>query len=313
MTKLVAIAVLTGTLMMAQAPDLSGVWRANLQKSTRQGPPVITYLVIIEQKNAVFNNRTKEEALQITETTGTWGQRGEQRAKLAFFVNGKPKVSYYLGVPTELTGAIEANKVVVKGEVAGRPGGFDRTYELSADGTTLTMTENGSNEGRPTQSVVVMEKQDDAAGEPLRKPEELAGVHYKNVKTEALKGLPASEFMNSMMYFAWSLGTNCQHCHVEHKMDVDDKKEKQTARKMIDMVAAINEHNFEGKPEVRCFTCHEGNGHPLSHQLFADEIQAAKERAARETAEREAHRPPPPGGGPPPAGGPPAGGPPPQL
>ena len=90
----------TGSLVLSQTPDLSGVWKADLQKSKRMGPPVLTYLVIIEQKNAVFNNRTKEEALQIKETTGTWGQRGEQRAVLTFFVNGKPKVASYQGVPT---------------------------------------------------------------------------------------------------------------------------------------------------------------------------------------------------------------------
>ena len=301
MKKLLALSAFTSMMLLSQTPDLSGVWRADLQKSKRQGPPVITYLVIIEQKNGVFNNRTKEEALQVTETTGTWGQRGEQRAKLAFFLNGKPKVSSYMGVPTELTGAVEGNKLVVKAEIAGGRGVFNRTYELSADGKTLTMSEDSTGgDGRASHSMTVLEKQDDAAGEPLRKPEEVASVHFKNVKTEAMKGLPASEFMNNMRYFTYSLGKDCEFCHVERKFDADDKKEKEAARKMIDMVAAINTHNFEGKPEVRCFTCHSGNGHPLSHQLFADEIQAAKERAAKEAAEREAHRPPPPAGGPPP-------------
>jgi hypothetical protein len=299
MKKLLALAVLTGTAVLSQTPDLSGVWRADLQKSKRMGPPVITYLVIIEQKNAVFNNRTKEEALQVKETTGTWGQRGEQRAVLAFFVNGIPKVGSYEGVPTELTGTVDGNKVIVKAEVAGRPSNFTRTYDLSADGKTLTMSEVGSNDGHPINNTIVLEKQDDAAGEPLRKPEELAGAHFKNVKTDSLKGLPASEFLNTMHYFAWSLGKDCLFCHVDRKFDSDDKKEKGTARKMIDMVAAINEHNFEGKPAVRCFTCHESNGHPLTHQLFADEIEAAKARAAKEAAEREAHRPPPPPGPPP--------------
>jgi hypothetical protein len=298
MKTLLALTLVTGSVLLSQTPDLSGVWRADLQKSKRMGPPILTYLVIIEQKNAVFNNRTKEEALQITETTGTWGQRGEQRAVLAFFVNGKPKVGTYQGVPTELTGSIDGGKVMVKAEVAGRPSTFTRTYVLSADGKTLTMDEDGSNEGRAMHSTIVLEKQDDAAGEPLRKAEEIASVHFKNVKTDSLKSLPASQFLNSMRYFAWSLGKDCEFCHVERKFDSDDKKEKGTARKMIDMVAAINEHNFEGKPEVRCFTCHEGNGHPLSHQLFADEIEAAKARAAKEAADREAHRPPPPGGAP---------------
>ncbi len=301
MKKLLALAVCAGSVLLSQTPDLSGVWRADLQKSKRMGPPIVTYLVIIEQKNAVFNNRTKEEALQITETTGTWGQRGEQREVLAFFVNGKPKVGSYQGVPTELTGAVEGSKVVVKGEVAGSSNNFTRTYELSADGKTLTMDEAGSNEGHPMHNTIVLEKQDEAAAEPLRKPEELAGAHFKNVKTEALKGLPASQFIDTMHYFSWSLGKNCEFCHVQRKFDSDDKKEKKTARQMIDMVAAIDEHNFENKPEVRCFTCHEGNGHPLTHQLFPDEIEAAKARAAKEAAEREAQRPPGPGpGGPPP-------------
>lgn len=276
MKKLLALAALTGTVMLGQTPDLSGVWRANLQKSIRTGPPVITYLTIIEQKNAVFNNRTKEEALQFTDTTGTWGQRGEQRSKLSFFLNGKLKVGSYQGVPTEMIGTVEGNKIMVKAEIAGGRGTFTRTYELSADGKTLTMNEDASGEGHTMHSTIVMDKQDDAAGEQLRKPEEIASVHFKNVKTDGLKNLPTSEFINSMRYFSWALGKDCEFCHVEHKFDSDDKKEKVTARKMIDMTAAINEHNFEGKPEVRCFTCHEGNGHPLSHQLFADEIEAAK-------------------------------------
>ncbi len=234
MKKLLTIVVFAAAATYAQTPDLTGVWRANLQKSQRMGPPVITYLTIIDQKNAIFNNRTKEEALQITDTTGTWGQRGEQRAKLVFFVNGKPKVLSYMGIPTEMTGSADGNKVTVQGEIAGRPDKFTRTYELSGDGKTLTMTEDTTGGEHPMHGVIVMEKQDDAAGEPLRKPEELAGAHFKNVKTDALKGLPESEFMNNMRYFTWSLGKDCMFCHVDRKFDSDDKKEKQTARKMIE-------------------------------------------------------------------------------
>jgi hypothetical protein len=298
MKKLLVFCVFAGSLALAQSPNISGVWRADLQKSKRMGPPIVTYLVMIEQKSAIFNNRTKEEAPQVIETTGTWGQRGEQRAKLVFFTNGKPKVGAYQGIPTEFTGSVDGAKIVVKAEIAGRPDNFTRTYELSADGKTLTLDEVGSNEGHPMHNTYVLVKQEDSEGEPLRKPEEIASVHFKNVKTEFLKGLPASEFMNNMRYFSWSLNKECTFCHVERKFDSDDKKEKGTARKMIDMTAAINEHNFEGKQEVRCFTCHEGNGHPLSHQLFADEIEMAKARAAKEAAEREAHQPPP---GPPPS------------
>ena len=295
MKKLFALTALTSSLLLSQTPDITGVWKADLGKSKRMGPPITNYLVMIEQKNAIFDNRTKEEAPLITQTTGSWGQRGEQRAVLSFFDKAKPAVRLYQGVPARLTASAEGKKLVVSGEVAGRPSTYKWTYALSADGKTLTLDEEGSNEGRMMHNTMVLLKQDAAAADPLRKPEELAEAHFKNVKTASLKVLPASEFLNQMRYFAWSLDKDCEFCHVERKFDSDDKKEKVTARKMIDMAAAINEHNFEGKTEVRCFTCHEGHGHPLSRPLYSDEITAAKERAAKEAAEKTAHQPPPPG------------------
>jgi hypothetical protein len=301
MKKVLVLALFTGSLLLSQTPDITGVWRADLQKSKRMGPPVVTYLAIIEQKNAIFNNRTKEEAPLVTETTGIWGQR-EEREVLSFFTKGKPAILPYRGVPTRVTATVEGDKLVVNGEVPGRPSTFKRTYQLSDGGKVLTMNEDIVDGPHVMHNTIVLLKQEKAAGEPLRAPEELAGVHFKNVKTESLKSLPASEFIDRMYYIAWALGKNCQFCHVEHKFDSDDKKEKKTARKMIDMAAAIDEHNFEGKPEVRCFTCHEGRAKPLAYQLFPDQIEAEKVLAEKEAAEREAHRPPPPG---PPPGPPP--------
>jgi hypothetical protein len=293
MKKVLVLAVLTGSLLMSQAPDITGVWRADLQKSKRMGPPVVTYLVIIDQKNAIFDNHTKEEAPLVTETTGMWGQH-EERDVLSFFTNGKPAIRPYRGVPTRVTAPVEGDKLTVNGEVPGRPATFKRTYELSDGGKVLTMNEDISDGPHNMHNSIVLLKQDEAAGEPLRKPEEQAGVRFKNVKTESLKSLPASEFIDRMHYISWALGKECLFCHVDRKFDSDDKKEKKTARKMIDMVAAIDEHNFEGKPAVRCFTCHEGRPHPLSYQLFPDQIEAEKAQAEKEAAERAAHQPPPP-------------------
>jgi hypothetical protein len=255
---------------------------------------------MIDQKTAVFNNKTKEEAPLITETTGVWGERGEQRTVLSFFNNGKPAVRYYQGVPTRLIATASGNALVVDGEVAGRPSTFKRSYELSSDGRMLTVNITGSNEGRPMQSTIVLTKQADTEANVLRKPEELAETHFKNVKTAYLKALPSSEFLNNMRYFAWALGKDCEFCHVEHKFDADDKEEKRTARKMVEMTAAINGHNFEGHQEVRCFTCHEFHGRPLSRPMFPDEQAAAKAREEKEAAEKAArHQGPPPGGPPP--------------
>jgi hypothetical protein len=278
MWKIAALALFGTSLLPAASPNISGVWKADIEKSKFAGPPPSNYLVIIQQKMAIINQRTKEEAPQIVETTGTWSQRGESRSVLTVFDNGKPRVLAYQGVPTRLTASFEGNTLTVIGETAGHPDQtLKRTYELSAEGQTLTLHSLAMNGGKEQQSTVVMTKQPDTAGGPLRQPEELAEKHFKNLKT-SLKDLQASQFIDTMHYFSYSLGKPCTFCHVEHKFDVDDKKEKGTARKMIDMVASIDEHHFEGHPAVRCFTCHEGHAHPLTHQQFPDE--AAAEAAA---------------------------------
>ena len=272
----------------AQTPGFTGIWKADLQKSKiagPPGPPPSNYLVLIEQKNAIFNQRTKEEAPQIMETTGIWGPRGEQRSILTVFNNGKPAIRAYQGVPTRLSATSEGTTLTISGEVSGRPVTFTRTYTLAPDGNTLNVEIVNSREGQQATTSLVLIRQPDAAAEPLHKPEELAETHFKNVKTASLKSLPQSEFLNQMRYFAWSLNRDCEFCHVARKFDADDKEEKRTARKMIDMVAAIDQNHFEGHPDVRCFTCHEGHGHPLSHPQFPDE--AAAEKAAIEKAAAE--------------------------
>ena len=53
--------------------------------------------------------------------------------------------------------------------------------------------------------------------------------------------------------------------------DKDDKKPKEIARKMIEMMTAINKDNFEGKREVTCYSCHHGAAHPVGIPLVAVE------------------------------------------
>jgi photosynthetic reaction center cytochrome c subunit len=81
----------------------------------------------------------------------------------------------------------------------------------------------------------------------------------KNV--QVLRGIPLDEFMGTMGFFAASLSLNCTDCHVGAALDnweryADDTPRKQTTRKMILMVRAINQANFGGKREVTCYTCH---------------------------------------------------------
>jgi len=292
-----AILFLASTALLADMPNLSGVWKADLAKSKFSGgPPPAAYLVIIEQKSEMVDRRTKASAPELIETTGITGEHGQTRLTLTAYDYAKPLVRYYDGIPTRLTGTSSGNTFTVVGEVSGTPDHFKRIYTLSPDGQTLTLVIDGVSNNHPLASTVVLTKGTEADAEPLRKPEEIASVHFKNVKEDALKNLPASEFISQMRYYSWSLGKPCTFCHVEHKFDSDDKKEKKSARQMVKMVASINEQNFEGHPAVRCFTCHEGYGHPPSRPLFADEIAAA---AAQK--EHDEHNPPgPPPGAPPP-------------
>jgi hypothetical protein len=289
MLRLAVLGLLSVAMVHAGTPNIEGVWKADLEKSKLAGPagpPPTNYLVIIERKMALFDSHTKEQAPQFVETTGIWGQHGQERSALTVFLNGKAAILPYMGVPTRLMASWEGNAFTVSGETAGRPNTLKRTYELSADGQTLTLNSLTNNNGKEAQSSIVLRKQPDSEGQPLRAPEETAEKRFKNLKTP-LKELPTSEFIDSMRYFAWSLGKNCEFCHVAHKMDLDDKKEKKTARKMIEMTASIDAEHFKNHPAVRCFTCHEGHERPLTHPLFPEETAAAA--VAAHTSQTPAH------------------------
>jgi photosynthetic reaction center cytochrome c subunit len=86
---------------------------------------------------------------------------------------------------------------------------------------------------------------------------------YKNIKV--LKGTPADQLNLSMHLVEGELGVDCTFCHVDHEpshFQLDDNKQKETARKMMQMVIDINNHNFEGKQAVTCYTCHQGHPEP---------------------------------------------------
>jgi hypothetical protein len=93
----------------------------------------------------------------------------------------------------------------------------------------------------------------------------LAEDVFKNV--QILKGLPVDEFMGTMGFFSASLGLNCTDCHVDESGGnwakyADDNPKKQTARRMMQMVTALNRTNFGGRQVVTCNTCHRGNSRP---------------------------------------------------
>ena len=93
---------------------------------------------------------------------------------------------------------------------------------------------------------------------------------FKNV--QLLRGIPVSEFLETMGFFSASLNMNCVDCHAEEAAGdwaryANDTEKKQTARKMIFMMRAINQANFGGKRVVTCYSCHR-NQQSYRHSEF---------------------------------------------
>ena len=91
----------------------------------------------------------------------------------------------------------------------------------------------------------------------------------KNI--QVLKGLRESELYRVMNFMAVSIGQQCTFCHVINGKDPktgqnnwvwesDEKPEKQTGRRMLQMVLLINGSNKVDftQNSVTCFTCHRG-------------------------------------------------------
>src|SRR6195256_1846981 len=97
---------------------------------------------------------------------------------------------------------------------------------------------------------------------PAEKPLMAEDV-FKNV--QVLKGIPADEFMGTMSVFSAALGESCETCHDGNgwaSYALDTIPRKRTARRMVTMMAAINQANFGGRQVVTCFTCHRGSARP---------------------------------------------------
>lgn len=95
------------------------------------------------------------------------------------------------------------------------------------------------------------------------------GEAYKNI--QVLKGAPADQLMPAMQFISASLGVQCDYCHEMGAFDRDDKKPKQIARKMMEMMFAINKNNFEGHRDVTCYSCHRGATKPVATPVITDQ------------------------------------------
>jgi len=140
---------------------------------------------------------------------------------------------------------------------------------------------------------------------------------FKNIK---VLNMPASQLRDTMEYFTAALGTNCATCPVvgpSQDFAADDKRAKDTARKMIQMVDAFNA-NPDKLVTLTCATCHHGKQQaertpPLAVEMTPAEAAEAAQRAAQFAARGGGPgggQPGAPGRGPGPGGAPGGGAPP---
>jgi photosynthetic reaction center cytochrome c subunit len=131
------------------------------------------------------------------------------------------------------------------------------------------------------------------AQSPSPEPPKLAEQQYKNIKV--LNGRPADQVIPAMQFITASLGVDCEYCHVRegHAMafDKDDKKPKLAARKMMQMMSAINKDNFDGKREVTCYSCHRGAAAPVATPVISEEEPGRESPAEKKPGDAQVARP----------------------
>ncbi len=106
-------------------------------------------------------------------------------------------------------------------------------------------------------------------------PGKTAGETYKNI--QVLKDVPSTQLIPAMRFLSTALGVECEFCHVGTR--AEDTPHKQTARKMMTMMLAVNKQTFDGRLEVTCFTCHRGNPDPVGVPIPTGQYSTAGPQA----------------------------------
>jgi hypothetical protein len=103
-----------------------------------------------------------------------------------------------------------------------------------------------------------------AGGQAAAEKPPLAEDVFRNIRV--LRGLPVDEFMGTMGVFSAALGMSCEDCHSSSDASWEnyalDKPKKVTARRMVQMMMAINQSSFGGRQAVTCYSCHRGSARP---------------------------------------------------
>src|SRR5689334_16110329 len=95
-------------------------------------------------------------------------------------------------------------------------------------------------------------------------PQRTSDTAFKNIRV--MKGIPVDDFMGTMGLMCAALGFDCSDCHTAagtEKVDwAADTPKKIRARRMFEMMTAINRDSFSGRQVVTCWSCHHGRDRP---------------------------------------------------
>lgn len=105
-----------------------------------------------------------------------------------------------------------------------------------------------------TTAIVGARAQEPAPSPPARQ--------FKNV--QIMKDVSLGQMIPAMHLISGQLGVGCTYCHVWNEWEREDKPQKQIARGMMALTAAINKSSFGGAQLVNCYTCHRGSPKPAT-------------------------------------------------
>lgn len=128
-----------------------------------------------------------------------------------------------------------------------------------------------------------------AADKPL-----LAEQAFKDV--QLLRGISVKEFMETMGFFSAATNGNCTFCHGEESASgwanyAVDTPLKQTARKMIVMMNAINASYFGGARKLTCYSCHRNAHVPMVTPTLAEQYAIPILNDVKDIPEQAADQP----------------------
>ncbi len=255
-----ALLCAVGAFSQDKAPDISGVWRWNAQKSA--GSPTAPTASTPSDMRVKIEQNGADLLLTWRVLTGA-----SEMMQTSYYRIGSDDSRNIgtRGVPIKSNARWQGTALAIdSAPVPGNDGVSTRElWTLSKDGQTLTFkgprpdaSERAGEHAK--EDTIVFEKQTDAIWGP---PQKIlaAGQVYQNI--QIIKE-PAWRLPSVMISLSRWLGVDCAYCHTLNEFEKDDKLPKQIARQMFKIVHDINEDNFPGTGpgnfKVTCWTCHRG-------------------------------------------------------